>query len=219
MLEKFYYWLHRITSKTEERGEISSGYWMNISRTKVLNLCEFLDGKLLEVGCGEGLFLNKLAQKNKKLAIFGIDICREIILKARDRFQVNKTKNINLTQADSCNIPFRDNFFETVVCVNTLYNLPTDKIFYISLKEIIRVCKRGGRIIFDIRNKQNPFLYFKYRFAGVYDKTVKHPLRTHSLNKVILFLKKHNAEIIKIINIGFPRNIFSPIFIIEAERR
>lgn len=219
MLKKIYYWFHDRFSKAEERGEYSSGYWLNIVRENALNLCEFSKGILLELGCGEGLFLNKLAQKNKNIEIFGVDIWRKIILKAKHRLQENKIKNINLVQADSCCISFKDNSFDTVVCINVLYNLPSEEIFYTSLREIIRVCKVGGKIIFDVRNRLNPFLYFKYRFAELYDGTVKrHPLRTYRLNKIILFLKKHNIEIIGKINLGFPQNNFSPIFIIEARK-
>ena len=220
MIKKFYYWFHNKFSRPEERGEYSSGYWLNIVRMNALDLCRFRRGRLLEVGCGEGLFLNKLAQQNKNLEIFGLDIWRVSILKAKDRFQENKIKKINLIQADSYNITFRDNSFDTVVCINVLYNLPSEEIFYMSLKEMTRVCKIGGRVIFEIRNRQNPFLCLKYKFAGFYDETVKkHPLRTYRLDKVILFLESMNMEIVKRINIGFPYNKFPPIFIIEAEKK
>ena len=62
MIPKVYYWLHKKFSKPDERGEYSAGVWQDAVREKVFELCTFSSGKLLEVGCGEGLFLLKFSQ-------------------------------------------------------------------------------------------------------------------------------------------------------------
>ena len=220
MLKKFYHWFHKKISKSEERGEYSAGYWQNMVRATALDLCKRNTGSIFEVGCGEGLFLAKLAQESQNLKIFGIDIWKDILLRAKRRFENNRINSVGLVQADAVDIPFKDNCFDTVVCINVFFNLPLEEIFHKSFQEIARVCKKGGRVIFDIRNSMNPFLYAKYKLAKYYDETTRDlPLRTYRLSKVTSDLEKQNFKIINRINIGFPKNNLAPIFIVVARKK
>lgn len=207
-------------SRPEERGEYSSGHWQEMVRAKALELCRRDEGNVLEVGCGEGLFLAKLAQEKRDLDIYGVDIWKDILDKAKKKFEENNITNVKLHHCDASSLIFENNFFDVVVCINVFFNLPSEGIFYKSLQEISRVCKSGGKIIFDIRNSMNPFLWVKYKLAKYYDETVKDlPLKTYRLKKVTLTLKQHNFEIINKIYIGFPHSLFAPIIIIEARKK
>ncbi|MCK5214806.1 MAG: class I SAM-dependent methyltransferase [Candidatus Omnitrophica bacterium] len=217
MLQKLYYWFHNITSKPEERGEYSSGKWQEEVRQQALNLSNIEEGALLEVGCGEGLFLIKAAQTHTHLNIRGIDRWQEILDKTQKKIDEGHLENIQLTHADGTHIPFDDSSFDVIVCINVFFNLPTDEIFHQVLQEISRVCKPGGKIIFDIRNSSNPLLNIKYKLAKYYDETVKDlPLRTYSLKEVENLLQKYHWHINKEVPVSFPKNKWSPIFVIEA---
>ena len=220
MIKKIYYWFHKKMSRPEERGEYSSGHWQDIVREKALGLSGHDEGNILEIGCGEGLLLTKLAQNKPDLNIYGVDIWEEILQKAKKRLQENNITNVKLSHMDASSLDFEGGFFDIVVCINVFYNLPSEELLSASLGEIARVCKKGGKAIFDIRNSMNPFLWVKYKLAKYYDETVKDfPLKTHRLNKVTSLLKQHNFEIINKVYIGFPRSVFAPIVIIEARKK
>ncbi|MBI4845525.1 MAG: class I SAM-dependent methyltransferase [Candidatus Omnitrophica bacterium] len=219
MIKKIYYWLHRRFSKPEEKGEYSAGYWQNLVRREVLERCSGISGNILEVGCGEGLFLRQLSEKNKTAKIFGLDIWADIIIKAKNRFRENNIKGIELQQADACCLPYKNECFDAVICINVFFNLESEDKVKKSLKEINRILKKSGKIFFDIRNSLNPLLYIKYKLAGYYDETVKGlPLKTYNFNKIVLLLKENNFKFVKKTNIGFPDNWLAPIFAVEAQK-
>jgi ubiquinone/menaquinone biosynthesis C-methylase UbiE len=220
MLDRIYLWLHRRLSKTDERGEYSAGVWQNAVRDKVIFLSDDAAGKLLEIGCGEGLLLLKLASLKPKLDIYGIDIWNEILVRAQSKFDKNNIQNVLLSQADATQLPFKDKFFDCVICINVFFNLPSEAMVKQSLEEISRVVKKEGKIIFDIRNSLNPLLFLKYKFAKYYDPTVKDlPLRTYNYKKIADYLKQNSFEVTRKIAVGFPENSFAPIFVIEAKKK
>lgn len=220
MLHKIYYWFHRKSSKSEERGEYSSGYWQDRVRRDALKLCRDTKGKLLEVGCGEGLFLTKLTLVSKDMEIYGIDNWPEILKKGDKRIKAKGIKNVRLSLADAISLPFKDSYFDTVVCINVIFNLESLNIVKKVLNEIARVCKKGGRIIFDFRNRKNPFLYFKYKLAPFYDQTIKNlPLKTYNLEDMRFLSESLGLKITNQIAIGFPIKSVAPIIILELERR
>ncbi|MFC1599199.1 class I SAM-dependent methyltransferase [Candidatus Omnitrophota bacterium] len=220
MIKKIYYWFHNKTSKPEERGEYSAGRWQDAVRKKTLELCRGKQGRVLEVGCGEGLFLIALAGISKDAQIYGVDNWGEILQRAGEKKRKKKLKRIQLSQADAKRLPFKSKRFDAVVCINVIFNLKSWNATWRVLHEMVRVCNKGGSIIFDIRNTMNFPLYFKYKFAKYYDATVKDlPLKTYALPKITATLKKHNFEVVKRAPVGFPHNIFAPILIIEARRK
>lgn len=220
MIKELYYWFHKKTSKPEERGEYSAGRWQDIVRKQALTLCKEKKGRLLEAGCGEGLFLVPLAKYNKELKLYGIDVWVDILKKAKKRFKEKDLRYIQISQADAKKLPFKDGLFDTVMCINVIFNLKSWSATWRVLHEMIRVCKKGGTIIFDIRNTLNFMLYLKYKLARYYDETVKGlPLKTYALPKITATLRKHNFEVIKRVPVGFPHNMFSPILILEARRK
>lgn len=220
MLKTLYYRLHKRISRRGERGEYSSGYWQNIIRDRALEMCRGREGNFLEVGCGEGLFLVRLANGNQFLSISGVDIWRDILLKAEMRMEKDNIKNVKLVNARGSKLPFKSNYFDAVICINVFFNLPSERMVFATLEEIIRVCKKGGEIIFDIRNSLNPLLFFKYKLARYYDETVRAlPLKTYRITRLIPFLKGHGLEIVNKIYTGFPYNRFAPIIILKARKR
>ncbi len=221
MIRKIYYRLHRKFSKPEERGEYSAGRWQDLVRENVFNLCRLDGKKILEIGCGEGLFLSKIARTKKNVVVVGMDIWKDILIRARQRMQSEgHGRNIELIQADAVSLPFADNIFDSVVCINVFFNLPGEEHVIKSLKEISRVLKKEGNVFFDIRNSLNPLLYFKYKLARYYDETVKNlPLRTYNLRKIKLYLEESGFKIARKIEIGFPQNQIAPIIVIQAQRK
>lgn len=219
MLKEFYYWFHKTISRPQERGEYSSGYWQDMVRTNALKLCESLDGNILEVGCGEGLFLTRLALAHKDKQIYGIDNCEDILQKADRRLKEKNIENVKLSCADATSLPFEDSYFDTVVCINVILNLDSIDVVKKALREITRVCKKEGKVIFDFRNSKNPLLYLKYKLASYYDKTVENlPLKTYRLEEILSLVEELDFKTIRKINLGFPLKRPAPIIILELKK-
>ncbi len=173
MIQRLYKWFHFVTSKPEEAGEYSAGYWQDKVRSSSLDLCKYKNGKLLELGCGEGLFLAKFGLSNPNVQIWGVDTRDNMLKKAEKRISENGIKTIKLQRGDAIALPFKNSFFDTVVCVNVLFNMASIDVIKMALREMGRVCAPGGYIIFDYRNSLNWLLRLKYNLARYYDPSVK----------------------------------------------
>ncbi len=220
MFKKFYYYLHRKINASKGGDVPSAGVWAEEARVEAIKLCGSFKGRFLEVGCGEGLFLSKAASGSSEKGLFGIDLARQKLLMAKERFKQEGINNVFLVQSSANLLPIKKEFFDIIVCVNVFLNLPSEKMLCESLDEIIRVCKSQGRIIFDIRNSKNPLLYFKYKLAKYYDATVRElHLRTYNIDRIIAYLKEHNCEVKNMSFIGWPKNYFAPIFLVEAVKK
>jgi len=221
LVNKFYCWIHGKTCAPQEKGEPSAGVWHSRVRAEVIDLCRWQNGKLLEVGCGEGLFMANLTAVNPQLKICGIDNNIDKLQKAKKKFENNELKKAEFLYADALNLPVKNNCFDCVVCINTFFNIGSIGTVSRILQQIVRVCKNKGRIIFDFRNSLNPFLRIKYKLAPYYDQTVKEcnlPLNTYSPEDIDDILKKLNLTILKKSYIGFPLKFLAPVIVVEAKK-
>ena len=97
--------------------------------------------RILDLGCGSGRHLVYLARHG--FDVYGIDNSPEGIEIAKDwlkkeKLQVNlKTGNIYKK------LPYKDNFFDAIICVQTLHHAKIENIRR-AIKEIERVLKPGG---------------------------------------------------------------------------
>ena len=221
MIKKVYLWFHRRVTKVEEKGQPSAGVWHNKIREETMRICEDYKGRFLEVGCGEGLFIAQLAAFNSQLEITGVDNNIEKLSDAEEKCEAEQCKNVRIVHADATKLPFESEYFCNIVCINVLLNLESMNLANNILAEISRVCKKGGRLIFDFRNSLNLLLRLKYKLAPYYDITVKEqklPLNTYGLKQIERLLDELGLKIINRIYLGFPYNKFAPIVIIEAEK-
>ncbi len=156
-----------------------------------LGALEDIEGKFLDVGCGEGLLLEDVLEQNSDLKIFGIDMDTEQIKRCRSKIGV-PADEVNLLTGDAGELPFKDNFFDLVTAINIFYNLSEDKMTNI-IKEINRVLKPGGILVADFRNKNNFFLRLRYLLAPVYDKSFRKQgklLKAYSKKEMESIVKK-----------------------------
>jgi phosphatidyl-myo-inositol dimannoside synthase len=216
LLRKMYYWFRDKTSKPEERGEASAGYWQDKVRQAVFGFCQPLSGSLLEVGCGEGLFLQRFRREGKGRKLWGVDFSFAQLLRARTRTAGEAV----LVQADAVKLPFKAGSLDCVVCINVFLNMPREELVDSALEEMRRVCKKGARIFFDIRNQRNPLIRAKYKWVKYYDATIDASrLRLFDPTCFEKRLKKMEFEVVRHASIGFPRGRLAPIVIIEAVRQ
>lgn len=104
------------------------------------------NSKVLEIGCGTGLFTGKVYQQTKA-NIIASDISEDLLVQGR-----KKLPEVTFQIEDAMNLSFSNEEFDGVFGSSILHHLDMEK----SLNEIHRVLKPGGRMIFAEPNMINP---------------------------------------------------------------
>ncbi|MCW4054649.1 MAG: class I SAM-dependent methyltransferase [Candidatus Bathyarchaeota archaeon] len=103
------------------------------------------DHLILDVGCGGGQTINRLAQRASLGKVFGVDYSADMVEYAR---KVNKqliTENrVEIIAGSVEKMGFSDNFFDLVTAIETYYFWSS---FSDALKEIRRVLKPSGKLM------------------------------------------------------------------------
>jgi arsenite methyltransferase len=116
------------------------------------------DEKVLDVGCGRGLFAIGAAKRLKTGRVTGVDVWRAQDLSgntadaARENAKTEGVADkIKIDTADARKLPFQDDSFDVVLSSLVLHNIESDADRAAALREMCRVLKTGGRLaIFDI---------------------------------------------------------------------
>jgi len=95
---------------------------------------------VLEVGCGTGLILERLARGAKRAE--GIDLSPGMLDKARAR-------GLSVREASATALPYPDAEFDLVVSFKVLAHVPDLRA---ALGEMARVCRPGGRVLAELYN-------------------------------------------------------------------
>lgn len=198
--------------------ETSSGFLSDAVRNSVLVESRLHRGDILEIGCGEGIFLNGVINKSERNKIVGLDIRTKMI--SRIKNIIGEDFNlVNLVLGSGEKSPFKDMSFDRAVCVNIFYNLHGIGIIENIIKEVSRVLRKDGVFIFEFRNKYNPLMHMLYKKVNAYDPSLGElPLNTYYLHEIKKVLKRNNLKIIKKKGIILPLWYLSPIFIIVAKK-
>ncbi len=150
--------IDQVLGKMEPFDYESGPIWgLGVIRTKSLQLLKFermfkicrnKKGKLLEIGCGGGRFLETIRRYNPNLRLYGCDVNRKIIESNR-----NSNKNIYYRWGDVLKLPYKDNSFDFVIGIDILEHVESlDE----ALNEIKRVLKKNGSLFFSIPTEKNP---------------------------------------------------------------
>src|SRR5256886_4825243 len=98
--------------------------------------------RVLEVGIGTGI---NAALYPRDCAVTGIDLSGSMLEKARDRVARKGIRNVRLLEMDAADLKFADDTFD-IVYAPYLISVVPDPVAV--AREMRRVCRKGGRIIF-----------------------------------------------------------------------
>jgi ubiquinone/menaquinone biosynthesis C-methylase UbiE len=100
---------------------------------------------ILDIGCGGGGTIHKLARIATNGKVYGIDFSDESVMVSRmTNKQFLQMGRVEIQQSSVSRLPFFDNIFDLVTAVNT-HNFWPDLIT--DMQEILRVLKPSGKII------------------------------------------------------------------------
>jgi ubiquinone/menaquinone biosynthesis C-methylase UbiE len=119
---------------------------------------------LLEIGFGNGKFFEKLFAAAPGIQVAGLDYSDDMVKAAHIyNREFIESGRLSLHQGSSDRMPFPDNHFDIIFCINVIYFWNNTSAH---LQEIKRVLKPGGSFYATIRSKESmaqlPFT--KYNF-------------------------------------------------------
>lgn len=108
---------------------------------------------VLEVGCGTGLILEKLARTARRAE--GVDLSPGMLELARKR-------GLDVREGSATELPYADDSFDVVLSFKVLAHVPDIER---ALSEMARVCRPGGHVIAELYNPWS-LRYLSKRIAG-----------------------------------------------------
>ena len=100
---------------------------------------------ILDVGCGGGRTIQKLAAIASEGRVYGIDYAEgSVAASRRKNAQLIKAGRVEIRLASVSQLPFHDDKFDLVTAVETQYYWPD---LVKDMREILRVLKPGGTLI------------------------------------------------------------------------
>lgn len=113
-----------------------------IGRKRVVDYINTRSGRVLEVGVGTGLSLERY---RPHLDVVGIDVSADMLDKAREKVREKNLRHVKaIHEMDARHLDFPDGHFDTVVAMYLVSVVPEPERV---VAEMARVCKPGGEIV------------------------------------------------------------------------
>jgi ubiquinone/menaquinone biosynthesis C-methylase UbiE len=145
---------------------------------------------ILEIGFGNGKFFDKLFSKANNLKITGLDFSETMFKEAQQNNQSGIADGkLKLQLGSSDNLPFADNSFDKVFCINVVYFWDEPQKH---LQEVYRVLKPGGKFYATIRTKESMDMmpFTQYGFTKYTEEEWKQLVNKNSFS----FLKAERID-------------------------
>lgn len=108
---------------------------------------------ILDAGCGNG---KNMIETNHRF--IGIDTCQELLNIVKDKTS-NNPNVLGLFNASVLKLPFLDSSFDAVMSIAVIHHIESEKGRLKAFDELIRVCKRKGKILVTLWRKENNRYY------------------------------------------------------------
>jgi len=126
------------------------------------------DKTILDIGCGNGLYILALANLAKESV--GIDMRREALIEAIKN-KAKLGKDTEFVRALAEELPFSDHSFDIVLVIDVLEHVRSDEK---TIEEANRVLKYNGWLVIYVPNKLHPLETHGLRIGNKYYKMFNH---------------------------------------------
>jgi ubiquinone/menaquinone biosynthesis C-methylase UbiE len=114
--------------------------------------------KVLDVGCGTGVFGSRIRAALPKATVWGVDLVSGMLAGGAERWKAHAGRLLPV-QGDSERLPFADGSFDVVTCANSFHHYPHQDR---AVGEMHRVLRPGGRLILVDGYRDAPWGWFIY---------------------------------------------------------
>lgn len=163
--------------------------------------------KILEAGCGTGRWIKSLHKLNKKL--FGLDYSIEMLKIAKDAIDI-----FGFLNADASNLPFNNNSFDLIFCINAIHHFPDKKKFFSDAAFCLNV--NGVLCIYSVDPHIDKNWYVYDYFDGVYENDLmRFPSLSETKNYCAMFNLQVEEQILveRVYNSRTGEEVFSDEFL------
>lgn len=107
-------------------------------------------GRVLDLGCGTGIFTRMLSQVSGVSEVVGLDISTDSVIQAKGK----SYERCRFLAGSATELPFPDSSFDAVVAFGDIIS-HIHNGYREAISEVGRVTRPGGHLLFDVDNKWN----------------------------------------------------------------
>jgi len=192
------FWSHHTEAYEEKQAFVVGKELVSIAQSEILT--EKKLGKVLELGCGTGLYTETIINNSENIVATDFsDEMIEVAIQKRGRL-----KNVEFQKADALNLEFENESFDTVFMANLIHIIGNGERL---IQESNRVLKKGGRIIITFFAIEDMSFLSKivigFRFIKTFGKPSKEAtIEKTSQKSVETLLSNNGFEIVKSLLLG-----------------
>jgi len=138
---------HSGSSETASPPLISAGEFQAAQQRldeQMIRLAQLNHGQsVLDAGCGLGGLIERINEHWSGMEVTGLNVDPEQ-LDICHRIRPQSGNSLRWQEGDACQLPFEDQLFDRVFCVEAMFHFPSRRKF---LAEVLRVLKPGGRFV------------------------------------------------------------------------
>ncbi len=159
------------------------------------------DDVILDIGCGGGININRMAEKAKK--VYGVDYSIESVKLSREvNEKLIREGKVEIQEGNVKNLAFEDDTFDIVTAFETVYFWPDiEKCF----GEVKRVLKPGGTFLIGMESNGSDNLIMKFwkHFIDMElytDEEITTFLENNNFSEITAYIRdgRKKQEIIKV---------------------
>jgi ubiquinone/menaquinone biosynthesis C-methylase UbiE len=100
------------------------------------------DRCILDIGCGTGVFADRVLRRFPETHVWGIDLSAGMLRQCQPRCAESGNR-FHVVQGNSERLPFKDDAFDVITCTHSFHHYPSQPRV---LAEMHRVLRPGGRL-------------------------------------------------------------------------
>jgi ubiquinone/menaquinone biosynthesis C-methylase UbiE len=147
---------------------------------------------LLDVGCGTGLLTKRFAAKCAR--VYALDPAERVLHRLAENCRKTGIRNVNIQKGTATDLPFVDCTFDKAVMYAVLHYLEDEWQIRKCIRELIRVCKRGGYVFIGEIPEKNAKQEFESRDRTPEEKLILDAFQKNREEYDLLFKKTVSVE-------------------------
>ena len=173
---------------------IGQRFWHTTRFMEIKKLIEPVDGKVLDIGCDDGMFTKVIRDTSKAKEVIGIDVLKSSVDWSKKHW--SKYKNMRFKMGNAHKLKFRDDMFDAVFALEVLEHVPQPKLV---LLEIKRVLIPGGYAVFLVPTDSTLFnaiwfIWTKFWRGRIWDDC---HIQSYTKDSLVSIAKKCGFEIVE----------------------